>query len=229
MAGFPVDPSLAKVLIHSKALNCTAEVISIISMLSVETVFFSPHDKREAANEAKRKFVSHDGDHITLLNVMRGYQAVSGDKDWCIQNYINGRAIKNAMDIRNQLASFCEQGGISPTASAGSEVEPILQCFLQGFFQNIASLQMDGSYQTFSGKQVCHIHPSSVLFQKRMPLIMYHELVCDWPFVFICWILASFVCAQRALLIPGSNFAAVCAECVIHFSAMAAKYWVPLL
>ncbi|TPX74038.1 hypothetical protein CcCBS67573_g04688 [Chytriomyces confervae] len=177
MAGFPVDPSLAKVLIHSKALNCTAEVISIISMLSVETVFFSPHDKREAANEAKRKFVSHDGDHITLLNVMRGYQAVSGDKDWCIQNYINGRAIKNAMDIRNQLASFCEQGGISPTASAGSEVEPILQCFLQGFFQNIASLQMDGSYQTFSGKQVCHIHPSSVLFQKRMPLIMYHELV----------------------------------------------------
>jgi hypothetical protein len=34
-------------------------------MLSVENVFFSPNDKREEANEAKRKFVNHEG---ALLN-----------------------------------------------------------------------------------------------------------------------------------------------------------------
>ncbi|KAI8616882.1 Dhx8 protein [Chytriomyces sp. MP71] len=177
MAGFPVDPALAKVLIHSKTLHCTAEVISIISMLSVETVFFSPHDKREAANEAKAKFINLEGDHLTLLNVMRGYQAVHGDKEWCIQNFINGRAIKNAMDIHNQLASFCEQAGIPPTSTAGNEVEPILRCFLHGFFTNVATRQMDGSYQTMVGKQVCHVHPSSVLFQKKASLVMFHEHV----------------------------------------------------
>ncbi|KAJ3057332.1 putative ATP-dependent RNA helicase dhx33 [Rhizoclosmatium hyalinum] len=108
---------------------------------------------------------------------MRGYQAVKGDKDWCIQNFINARAVKNAMEIRTQLESFCENLGIPPNASSGNEVEPILQCFVQGFFQNLAVLQVDGSYQTFNGKQICHIHPSSVLFGKRMSLILFHELV----------------------------------------------------
>ncbi|KAJ3191900.1 putative ATP-dependent RNA helicase dhr2, partial [Entophlyctis luteolus] len=177
MAEFPVDPALAKVLIHSQALECTSEVISIIAMLSVETVFFSPTDKRDAANEAKSKFINHDGDHLTLLNVMRAYMSVNGDREWCIENFVNGRAVKNAMDIREQLASFCENSGIPPNASAGNEVEPILQCFLQGFFTNVASRQMDGSYQTFAGKQIAHIHPSSVLFGKKLPLVMYHELV----------------------------------------------------
>ncbi|KAJ3142616.1 putative ATP-dependent RNA helicase dhr2 [Physocladia obscura] len=177
MAEFPVDPALAKCLIHSQSLSSTAEVISIISLLSVEAVFFSPNDKRDIANEAKAKFLSHDGDHLTLLNVMRAYMAVGGDREWCLENFVNGRAIKNALDIRSQLSSFCEQAGINPRASSGNEVEPVLQSFLQGFFMNIASLQMDGSYQTLSGKQICHIHPSSVLFGKKMPLIMFHELV----------------------------------------------------
>ncbi|KAJ3069100.1 putative ATP-dependent RNA helicase dhr2 [Podochytrium sp. JEL0797] len=177
MAEFPVDPSLAKVLLHSKSLGCTAEVISIISMLSVETAFFSPHDKRDLANEAKKRFVNHEGDHLTLLNVMREYVAMKGDKEWCVQNFINARALKNAMEIRHQLSNFCTQLHIPPTASAGNEVEPILHCFVQGYFQNLAVLQVDGSYQTFSGKQICHIHPSSVLFGKRMSLVMFHELV----------------------------------------------------
>ncbi|KAJ3009366.1 UNVERIFIED_CONTAM: putative ATP-dependent RNA helicase dhr2 [Siphonaria sp. JEL0065] len=177
MAEFPVDPALAKVLLYSQTLSCTSEVISIISMLSVESVFFSPNDKREQANEAKKKFVNHEGDHLTLLNVMRGYQAVGGDRDWCIENFINARAVKNALEIRTQLASFCTQAKIPPTSTCGNEVAPILQSFLQGFFQNLAVLQIDGSYQTFSGKQTCHIHPSSVLFGKRASLIMFHELV----------------------------------------------------
>ncbi|KAJ3414817.1 putative ATP-dependent RNA helicase dhr2, partial [Chytridiales sp. JEL 0842] len=130
MAQFPIDPSLAKVLLYSKTLKCTAEVISIISLLSVENVFFSPHDKREQAAEAKKKFVNYDGDHITLLNVMRGYEAVNGDVEWCNQNFINHRAMRNAVDIRKQLASFCEGMDISPTVSVGNEVEPILQSFV---------------------------------------------------------------------------------------------------
>ncbi|KAJ1545689.1 putative ATP-dependent RNA helicase dhr2 [Cladochytrium tenue] len=165
------DPSL------SKELQCTAEVLSIISMLSVESVFFSPQDKREAAGEAKRKFINHEGDHLTLLNVLQSYQAVKGDRQWCSEHFVNPRAMKNALDVRGQLVDFCETQGIPPTTSAGLEVEPVLKCFVQGFFQNVAILQPDGSYRTLVSKQLCHIHPSSVMFGKKAPLVMYHEMV----------------------------------------------------
>lgn len=81
MAEFPLDPPFAKVLIQSKVKNllsvtrpamfwcscilqaykCTREVLSIIAMLSIDPIFFSPHDKREAATAAKKKFVNFDG------------------------------------------------------------------------------------------------------------------------------------------------------------------------
>ncbi|KAI9343732.1 DEAD/DEAH box helicase [Zopfochytrium polystomum] len=177
MAEFPVDPSLAKALLHAKDLGCTLEVIAIISMLSVESVFFTPQDKREEATEAKQMFVNHEGDHLTLWNVLRGYEAVHADREWCSAHFVSTRAMKNALDIRKQLSEFCEAQGISPTLSAGNETEPILRCFVHGFFQHAAVLQADGSYRTIGNKQVCHIHPSSVLFGKKLPLIMYHEMV----------------------------------------------------
>jgi hypothetical protein len=35
----------------------------MISLLSVENIFFMPNDKREEAAEARKKFVSYDGTH----------------------------------------------------------------------------------------------------------------------------------------------------------------------
>jgi HrpA-like RNA helicase len=61
MAEFPLDPPYARILLESKKMNCTKEVISIVSMLSVDSVFFFPHDKREDANAAMKKFLNYDG------------------------------------------------------------------------------------------------------------------------------------------------------------------------
>jgi pre-mRNA-splicing factor ATP-dependent RNA helicase DHX38/PRP16 len=42
MVDFPVDPSLSKMIIVSETLHCAAEVITIVAMLSVPTVFYRP-------------------------------------------------------------------------------------------------------------------------------------------------------------------------------------------
>lgn len=97
MAEFPVDPRFAKVLIQSAEYGCTFEVIAIISLLSVENIFFSPSDKREQAAEARRKFLHNDGDHLMLLNVLKGYWEVKGDYEWCRENFINARNMKIAL------------------------------------------------------------------------------------------------------------------------------------
>lgn len=61
---------------------------------------------------------------------------------------------------------------------ASSETtESILKCFLQGFATNVARLSADGTYKTLVGNQNIAIHPSSVLFGKKVEAIMYNEFV----------------------------------------------------
>ncbi|KAH8552048.1 P-loop containing nucleoside triphosphate hydrolase protein [Umbelopsis sp. PMI_123] len=177
MAEFPLDPVFSKVLIQSQQYECTSEVISIISLLSVDSVFFTPPDKRDNVADAKKRFVHPDGDHLTLLNVLKSYWEVKGDKEWCRENFINMRNMKIVLDVRNQLIQFCTRMGIVSSASAGNETDAILKSFLSGFFQNTALLQPDGTYKSVLGGQTISIHPGSSMFGKRVEAIMYNELV----------------------------------------------------
>jgi pre-mRNA-splicing factor ATP-dependent RNA helicase DHX38/PRP16 len=45
MVEFPIDPPLAKMLIKSEDLGCSAEVLIVVSMLSAPPVFFRPKDR----------------------------------------------------------------------------------------------------------------------------------------------------------------------------------------
>ncbi|CAO3685393.1 unnamed protein product [Umbelopsis vinacea] len=177
MAEFPLDPVFSKVLIQSQQHECTSEVISIISLLSVDSVFFTPPDKRDNVAEAKKRFLHPDGDHLTLLNVLKSYWEVKGDKEWCRENFINMRNMKIVLDVRNQLIQFCTRMGIVSSASAGTETDSVLKSFLSGFFQNTALLQPDGTYKSVVGGQTISIHPGSSMFGKRVEAIMYNELV----------------------------------------------------
>jgi len=47
MAEFPLEPPLSKMLITSVDLTCSDEIATIIAMLSVQNVFFSPKDKKQ--------------------------------------------------------------------------------------------------------------------------------------------------------------------------------------
>ena len=69
MAEFPIEPQLSKMLLTSVDLCCSDEVITIISMLSVQNVFYRPRDKQQEADSKKQKFHHNEGDHLTLLNL----------------------------------------------------------------------------------------------------------------------------------------------------------------
>jgi pre-mRNA-splicing factor ATP-dependent RNA helicase DHX38/PRP16 len=45
MVEFPLDPSLAKMLLMGAQLGCSNEVLTVVSMLSVPSVFFRPPDR----------------------------------------------------------------------------------------------------------------------------------------------------------------------------------------
>jgi len=74
MVEFPLDPPLSKMLCTADELGCTAEAVTIVSMLSVPTVFFRPKDREEQSDAAREKFFVPESDHLTLLNVFQQWK-----------------------------------------------------------------------------------------------------------------------------------------------------------
>lgn len=176
MAECPLIPQLSRALLESKKLGCVEECLSIIAMLSTETVFFTSGEERERTAAAKKTFMHRSGDHLTYLNVFSAYQAHASDNKWCANNAIDQRSMKHVCEVRQQLVQFCEKHKILLTSAAGN-VDKILQAFTAGYFMQAAVRQADGTFRSISGRQLVSIHPSSILFGSRVAdCIIYHEV-----------------------------------------------------
>lgn len=102
MAEFPLDPQLSKILITScEKYKCAQEILSIVSLISVPNIFLRPRDQQVLADHAKKKFIHPDGDHLTLLNAFNSFVGKQMNTDWCWDNFLNFRALKQAYDVRN--------------------------------------------------------------------------------------------------------------------------------
>ncbi|KAJ2856557.1 ATP-dependent RNA helicase [Coemansia erecta] len=177
MAEFPLEPTYAKVIYASVSAGCTREAIDIVSLLSVDSLFYVPADKRDESNAAQMAFRSSEGDHLTYLNLLRAFNKVNGDKIWCQEHFVNRRNVKHVLDVRQQLNRLCTRLGIDTELSCGTDLANVLRCFLAGFFHNCALLQPDGTYRSLNGSQIVHIHPASSLFGKKTPAIFFDQLV----------------------------------------------------
>lgn len=176
MAMFPVDPKLAKIILASKDLGCMDEILTIIAMLSVDSVTYVPLSARDEAAAARKKFASNEGDVIMLLEIFRAYKKVNGNKHWCRENFIHARNLKMAGEIRHQLVEICERCKI-PRLSCGRNHSLIRKCLVKGLFMNSAELQPSKEYKTLASRRTVSIHPLSCLFQTSPVAVVYTELV----------------------------------------------------
>ncbi|ORY15918.1 putative ATP-dependent RNA helicase [Clohesyomyces aquaticus] len=194
IAKLPLTPTLGRVLIEAAApeCDCLLEAIDIISTLSVENLLLNLHteERKEEAEAARRELYKREGDHMTLLTTVQQYVEENSDrKAWCERHFVSHRAMQNVMNIRKQLRQQCTQlkllhpSAASKPSNSDSTVSPetlaqnVLQCILRGFIANTARLMPDGSYRTFMFNQTVAIHPSSVLFGRKMEAIMFSEFV----------------------------------------------------
>jgi pre-mRNA-splicing factor ATP-dependent RNA helicase DHX16 len=93
MAEFPVDPQLAKAILASEKLGCSAEMATVAAMVSVgSAVFYAPKDRKVIADNARRNFYrGAAGDHSALLNVYREWAETEFSSQWCHENFIQVR------------------------------------------------------------------------------------------------------------------------------------------
>jgi len=103
-------------------------------------------------------------------------------KEWCRRYWVNERTLIEAREIRKQLQGICERLGWTENlhdSGGGSEQqeESILLSLGSGLVQNSAFLQPDGSYKQTMGYSIVKVHPGSVLAGRRVPAIVYDELI----------------------------------------------------
>ncbi|KAJ0405555.1 hypothetical protein P43SY_009604 [Pythium insidiosum] len=176
MAEFPVEPKNAKVLLTSVVLGCAEEVLTIVAMMSVETVFFRPKEKQAQADQKKAKFHQPEGDHLTLLAVYEAWKNSKFSNPWCYENFIQARAIRRAQDVRKQLLSILDRYKMD-VVSCGRNLNKVRRAIVAGYFANTAKKDPQEGYRTMVEGQPVYIHPSSALFNKNPEWVLYHELV----------------------------------------------------
>uniref|UniRef100_A0A671KDN3 RNA helicase n=1 Tax=Sinocyclocheilus anshuiensis TaxID=1608454 RepID=A0A671KDN3_9TELE len=203
MAEFPLEPMLCKMLIMSVHLGCSEEMLTIVSMLSVQNVFYRPKDKQALADQKKAKFHQPEGDHLTLLAMfVFFYRKNSSGSDsidvipvslllelWCKLPYshrirmifLNFIVIVIILVVNGPLHSIITNLSLFrhklDVVSCGKATVRVQKAICSGFFRNAAKKDPQEGYRTLIDQQVVYIHPSSALFNRQPEWVVYHELV----------------------------------------------------
>ena len=187
---FPLQPSLARILIRSRQLNCEEVALPIVAMLSVEDVFIRPSNKQDAAEAIKiRKELEEAGgqtnDFATLLAIYQLATGSSNQRRWCSNHFVHWRAIKSAMSIYKQLEGILKRQSIQLEQDRELLSVPLSERLRQslcyGLFCNAARLGPSRrSFRTMDGHgTTAYLHPSSTLFGREDSLdwVVYNEIV----------------------------------------------------
>lgn len=177
MVEFPLDPPLAKMLLMGEQLECLDEVLTIVSMLSVPTVFFRPKDREEESDAAREKFFVPESDHLTLLNVYQQWKSNDYRGDWCNDHFLQVKALRKAREVRSQLMDILKQLKIKLTSCPDWDI--VRQAVCSAYFHNSAKQKGIGEYVNTRNGIPCHLHPSSALYGLGYTpeYVVYHELL----------------------------------------------------
>ncbi|XP_044494910.1 probable pre-mRNA-splicing factor ATP-dependent RNA helicase DEAH9 isoform X1 [Mangifera indica] len=179
VAEIPLEPMISKMILASNELGCSEEIITVAAVLSIQSIWVSGRGAQKELDEAKLRFAAAEGDHVTFLNVYKGFLQSGKSSRWCHKNFVNYQAMKKVTEIREQLRRIAQRIGIV-LKSCESDMQIVRKAVTAGFFANACHLEpfsQSGMYKTVRGSQEVYIHPSSVLFRVNPKWVIYHSLV----------------------------------------------------
>jgi pre-mRNA-splicing factor ATP-dependent RNA helicase DHX38/PRP16 len=109
MSDFPMEPSLAKMLIVATQYKCSSEMLTIVSMLSVPSVFYRPPQRADESDAAREKFFVPESDHLTLLHVYTQWKSNNYSDHWCMKHFLHPKLMRKAREVRGQLEDIMKQ------------------------------------------------------------------------------------------------------------------------
>lgn len=180
MSAFPMEPSLAKLIITAATpeYRCAAEMLTIVSMLSVPSVFHRPKERLEESDAAREKFFVPESDHLTLLHVYNQWLANNRSETWCTRHFVHGKALRRAREIREQLVGIVEAHKL-PIEACGTDWDVLRKCIAAGYYHQAARVKGVGEYVNLRTSVGVQLHPTSALYGLGFlpEYVVYHELI----------------------------------------------------
>ncbi|KAJ5278916.1 hypothetical protein N7478_004288 [Penicillium angulare] len=179
MTPFPMDPPLAKLLIMaSDEYDCSEEMLTIVSMLSVPNVFYRPKERQEESDSAREKFFVPESDHLTLLHVYSQWKSNGFSDGWCTRHFLHGKTLRRAKEVRDQLYDIMNQQKL-PLTSCGTDWDVIRKCICSGFYHQAARVKGIGEFINLRTSVTMALHPTSALYGLGYvpEYVVYHELI----------------------------------------------------
>ncbi|KAJ8932077.1 hypothetical protein NQ314_014979 [Rhamnusium bicolor] len=140
MAEFPLDPPQCQMLIVSTQMGCTAEILIIVSMLSVPSIFYRPKGREEEADGVREKFQVPESDHLTFLNVYNQWKQNNYSSHWCNEHFIHIKAMRKVREVRQQLKDILIQQKFE-IKSCGTDWDIVRKCICSAYFHQAARLK----------------------------------------------------------------------------------------
>ena len=178
MTAFPMDPSLAKLIITSEEYGCSEEMLTIVSMLSVPSVFYRPKERQEESDAAREKFFVPESDHLTLLHIYSQWKSNGYSDGWCVRHFLHPKALRRAKEIREQLHDIMKMQKME-LVSCGTDWDVIRKCICSGYYHQAAKVKGIGEYINLRTSVTVQLHPTSALYGLGVlpDHVVYHELI----------------------------------------------------
>ncbi|TVL52580.1 ATP-dependent helicase [Shewanella algae] len=180
LAKIPVDPRLARMVLEANKLGCLHEVMVIVAGLSIQDPRERPHEKKQAADEAHRRFADKDSDFVAWLNLwqyLKEQQKSLSSSQFRKQvkaEYLAYLRIREWQDLYAQLRQSVHDLKWRLNSQA-AEYEPLHQALLSGLLSHIGFKDKDNEYLGARNRRF-FVFPGSPLAKKGPKWIMAAEL-----------------------------------------------------
>ncbi|KAK4696364.1 hypothetical protein P7C71_g1538, partial [Lecanoromycetidae sp. Uapishka_2] len=184
LSTLPVHPTLGKMIVLGIIFRCLDPMLVLGAASAERSLFVSPLDARNEAQEAKLSFVEGSGsDHIALLNAVRELRRLRDEegeqsmKRFAHQNFLHFNAFKTIDATASQIETLLVDAGLipftapynrsrsqlgDPSLNENSHKTPLIKALaLAGFHPNLA-VNLGGRAFRTPGEKAAILHPSSV-------------------------------------------------------------------
>ncbi|AWS45532.1 ATP-dependent RNA helicase HrpA [Streptosporangium sp. 'caverna'] len=142
LAGLPVDPRLARMVLEADGNGCVSEVMVIASALSIQDPRERPAEKQQVADEKHRRFADKESDFVSYLNLWNYLQeqqkelSSSAFRRLCKAEFLNYLRVREWQDVYGQLRQMAKSLGLTPNSTPGDE-QKIHVSLLSGLLSHI--------------------------------------------------------------------------------------------
>lgn len=192
LAKLPVEPRLGRMILESEQRNCMAELLVIVSGLSIMDPRERPQEKQQQADQAHAKWKHAESDFLSLLLLWSDLQKFRDGRHFqknklrrfCGKEYLNFRRVLEWDNLHNELVRLSKNGlkfKVNPLDSVQANwahEDEIHKAILSGIPKQIGVFDREKkSYKGAQSKEFSLFPGSNLAGKKKLEWVLAYEMV----------------------------------------------------